>query len=158
VGEGLGVRVNSPVGEGLGVRVNSPVGEGLGVRVNSPMGEGLGVRINSPVGEGLGVRVKPITKEDIFYYVYGVLHNPEYRSKYELNLKREFPRIPFYDDFYQWVNWGKKLMDLHLNYSSIELYNLKRIDVPSPPQPPSPKGEGGVISTYSNSPLPVGEG
>ncbi|MGI0481895.1 type ISP restriction/modification enzyme [Geminocystis sp. CENA526] len=71
-----------------------------------------------------------ITKEDIFYYVYAVLHNPKYRSKYELNLKREFPRIPFYDSFYQWVNWGKKLMNLHLNYEEIELYNLKRIDTP----------------------------
>ncbi|MGI0481977.1 type ISP restriction/modification enzyme [Geminocystis sp. CENA526] len=74
--------------------------------------------------------VRGIEKIDIFYYVYGVLHNPEYRSKYELNLKREFPRIPFYDDFHQWAKWGKKLMDLHLNYSSIEPYNLKRIESP----------------------------
>ncbi|MBD2393974.1 transposase [Cyanobacterium aponinum FACHB-4101] len=72
---------------------------------------------------------KLITKEDIFYYVYAVLHNPKYREKYELNLKREFPKIPFYDNFWQWVNWGKKLMDLHLNYEKIEPYNLKRIDV-----------------------------
>lgn len=42
-----------------------------------------------------------ITKEDIFYYVYAVLHSPVYRNKYEQNLKREFPRIPFYDDFFQ---------------------------------------------------------
>ncbi|WP_342597452.1 type ISP restriction/modification enzyme [Cyanobacterium aponinum UTEX 3222] len=85
--------------------------------------------LSSPVGEGQGVRANDITKEDIFYYVYAVLHNPKYREKYELNLKREFPRIPFYDDFWQWVNWGKKLMDLHLNYEKIEPYNLKRIDV-----------------------------
>ncbi|WP_017293872.1 type ISP restriction/modification enzyme [Geminocystis herdmanii] len=70
-----------------------------------------------------------IEKEDIFYYVYGVLHNPEYREKYELNLKREFPRIPFYDDFWQWAHWGKKLMDLHLNYETIKPYNLIRIDL-----------------------------
>jgi predicted helicase/very-short-patch-repair endonuclease len=107
----------------------------------SPVGEGLGVRANFPVGEGLEVRANFITKKDIFYYIYAVLHNPKYRSKYELNLKREFPKIPFYDDFYKWVNWGKKLMDLHLNYSSIEPYNLKRIDIPSSPHPPSPKGE-----------------
>ncbi|MCL2683600.1 MAG: N-6 DNA methylase, partial [Bacteroidales bacterium] len=37
-----------------------------------------------------------ITKQDIFHYVYAVLHNPAYRKKYELNLKRDFPRIPFY--------------------------------------------------------------
>jgi len=110
----------------------------------------------SPVGEGVGVRVNNITKEDIFHYVYGVLHNPEYREKYELNLKREFPRIPFYDDFWQWASWGKKLMDLHLNYETIKPYKLKRIDLPSPLTSPqkidentltpksSPKGEGKI--------------
>jgi predicted helicase len=41
--------------------------------------------------------------------------NPAYRQKYEQNLKRDFPRIPFYDDFFQWVEWGQKLMDLHIN-------------------------------------------
>lgn len=44
---------------------------------------------------------RPITKDAIFHYVYGVLHDPVYREKYALNLKREFPRIPFYADF--WV-------------------------------------------------------
>jgi predicted helicase len=71
-----------------------------------------------------------INKLDIFYYIYAVLHNPKYRAKYELNLKREFPRIPFYDDFYQWVNWGKKLINLHLNYETIQPYELKRVDLP----------------------------
>jgi predicted helicase len=56
-----------------------------------------------------------ITREDIFHYVYAVLHNPAYRKKYELNLKRDFPRIPFYDDFRQWAAWGKTLMELHRN-------------------------------------------
>jgi predicted helicase len=82
-----------------------------------------------------------ITKEDIFYYVYAVLHNPKYREKYELNLKREFPRIPFYDDFFKWVNWGKKLVELHLNYEKIKPYPLKRIDLTLTPNP-SPIGEG----------------
>ncbi|WP_366839141.1 type ISP restriction/modification enzyme [Nostoc sp. LPT] len=71
-----------------------------------------------------------ITKLDIFHYTYAVLHNPAYRTKYELNLKREFPRIPFYDHFQQWVNWGKQLMDLHINYETVEPYPLKRIDLP----------------------------
>lgn len=70
-----------------------------------------------------------ITKEEIFHYTYSVLHNPEYRTKYELNLKRDFPRLPFYDDFFQWVNWGKKLMELHLNYETVNSYPLKRIDI-----------------------------
>ncbi|MHC5733544.1 type ISP restriction/modification enzyme [Nostoc sp.] len=71
-----------------------------------------------------------ITKLDIFHYTYAVLHNPAYRTKYEINLKREFPRIPFYDDFHQWVNWGKQLMDLHINYETVQPYPLKRIDLP----------------------------
>jgi predicted helicase len=69
-----------------------------------------------------------ITKEDIFHYTYAVLHNPEYRKKYELNLKREFPRLPFYDDFFKWVAWGKKLMDLHIHYETVAPFDLQVID------------------------------
>ena len=43
------------------------------------------------------------------------------RQKYEQNLKRGFPRILFYSDFWQWANWGRKLMDLHLNYETIPI-------------------------------------
>ena len=70
-----------------------------------------------------------ITKENIFHYTYAVLHHPAYRIKYELNLKREFPRLPFYDDFHQWAAWGKSLIDLHLNYETIEPYGLQRIEI-----------------------------
>ncbi len=80
-----------------------------------------------------------ITKEDIFHYTYAVLHNPKYREKYELNLKREFPRIPFYDDFFKWVNWGKQLMELHLNYETITPYQLTRIDSPLKAETKTPK-------------------
>ena len=65
-----------------------------------------------------------IKKEDIFHYTYAVLHNPAYRKKYELNLKREFPRLPFYEDFHKWAARGKALMDLHINYETVEPYNL----------------------------------
>lgn len=68
---------------------------------------------------------KIITKEDIFNYTYAVLHHPAYRKKYELNLKREFPRIPFYNDLFQWVDWGKALMDLHINYETVKPFDLK---------------------------------
>jgi predicted helicase len=68
---------------------------------------------------------KQISKEDIFHYTYAVLHNSVYRKKYELNLKREFPRIPFYDNFWQWAKWGKKLMDLHINYETAKPFTLK---------------------------------
>lgn len=71
---------------------------------------------------------KKITKEDIFHYVYAVLHHPAYRKKYEQNLKREFPRVPFYDDFRQWVKWGKALMDLHLKYEQAKKYPVRIIE------------------------------
>lgn len=67
---------------------------------------------------------KTISKEDIFNYVYAVLHNPQFRKKYELNLKREFPRIPFYDDFWEWSAWGKKLIDLHINFETVEPFPI----------------------------------
>lgn len=77
---------------------------------------------------GQGRKAQPITKEDIFHYVYGVLHDPIYREKYALNLKREFPRIPFYPDFRKWAAWGKDLMDLHIGYESTEPWALARVD------------------------------
>jgi predicted helicase len=80
-----------------------------------------------------------ITKENIFHYTYAVLHNPAYRQKYELNLKREFPRIPFYDNFPRWVNWGKELMNLHIDYETIEPYPLTRVDIPLEKGTPKPK-------------------
>jgi predicted helicase len=71
---------------------------------------------------------KYIIKDNIFHYVYAVLHYPSYRSKYEQNLKREFPRLPYYENFWQWEKWGKALMDLHLNYEQAEPYALHRED------------------------------
>jgi predicted helicase len=69
-----------------------------------------------------------ITKDAIFHYVYGVLHDPVYREKYALNLKREFPRIPFYADFWKWADWGEKLMALHIGYETVAPWPLKRVD------------------------------
>ena len=63
---------------------------------------------------------RSITKDAIFHYVYGVLHDPIYREKYALNLRREFPHLPFYADFWQWAAWGEKLMDLHIGYETVE--------------------------------------
>ena len=78
--------------------------------------------------ENSGTSKRPITKGDIFHYVYGVLHDPIYREKYALNLKREFPRIPFYSDFWRWAEWGEKLTALHIGYETVEPWPLKRID------------------------------
>lgn len=69
-----------------------------------------------------------ITKDAIFRYVYGVLHDPIYREKYGQNLKRDFPRIPFYADFWQWSAWGEKLLALHAGYEAVKPWNLKRVD------------------------------
>ena len=78
---------------------------------------------------GRAKQSRSITKEAIFHYVYGVLHDPAYREKYAQNLKREFPRIPFYAEFWQWVDWGKELMDLHIGYEQVARATLKRIDI-----------------------------
>lgn len=80
--------------------------------------------------KGRGKAGRDVTKEDIFHYVYAVLHDPAYREKYALNLKREFPRLPFYADFWQWAAWGRALMELHIGYESVSPWKLKRVDVP----------------------------
>jgi predicted helicase len=78
---------------------------------------------------GRGKSERTITKEAIFDYVYGVLYDPAYREKYTLNLRRSFPRIPFYKDFWKWADWGHRLMDLHINYDSAAPWPLKRTDL-----------------------------
>ncbi len=59
------------------------------------------------------------TKEDIFYYVYGLFHSKQYRSKFEADLKKTLPRIPLVKDFWTFSKVGKKLADLHLNYEEL---------------------------------------
>lgn len=70
-----------------------------------------------------------ISKEGIFYYVYAVLHHIAYRNKYNMNLRRSSPRIPFYDGFWKWEAWGRQLTELHLNYGTIKPFQLKRVDI-----------------------------
>ena len=59
-----------------------------------------------------------LTKWDIFHYTYGVLHHPDYREKYQANLKRDLPHIPFAKDFWGFAKAGAALTDLHVNYES----------------------------------------
>lgn len=75
---------------------------------------------------------KGVTKDDIFAYVYAVLHDPVYRETYALNLKREFPRVPLYPDFKRWRDWGQTLLDLHIGYETVEPFALTRVDTPDP--------------------------
>lgn len=69
-----------------------------------------------------------ITKWDIFYYIYAILHHPIYRNHYEANLKKELPRIPFAPQFTPFAIAGKQLADLHLNYENQPEYPLKFIE------------------------------
>ncbi|MGN0809874.1 MAG: DEAD/DEAH box helicase [Akkermansia muciniphila] len=57
-----------------------------------------------------------ISREDIFYYVYGLLHSPEYRERFGADLKKMLPRIPYAKDFRAFEKAGRKLADLHLHY------------------------------------------
>lgn len=80
-------------------------------------------------------RTSAIQKGDIFHYVYAVLHHPAYRSKYALNLKREFPRIPLYNNFFQWAAWGQQLMELHLHYETVAPWGLIRKEMEAKAEP-----------------------
>ncbi|KGF25600.1 hypothetical protein RP300_02353 [Oligella urethralis] len=70
----------------------------------------------------------PLTKEDVFYYVYGILHSEDYRSRFQHNLSKELPRIPrvkTFSDFNAFSDAGRKLADLHINYEEVEKYPVK---------------------------------
>ena len=59
----------------------------------------------------------------IFYYVYGLLHSPDYRERFASDLKKSLPRIPIVErveDFMDFYQYGKKLADLHLNYETVD--------------------------------------
>lgn len=66
-----------------------------------------------------------VTKEDIFYYVYGILHSPEYREMFSADLKKMLPRLPLVDsadDFWAFSRAGRELAALHLDYETVEPY------------------------------------
>jgi predicted helicase len=68
-----------------------------------------------------------ITKDDLFYYVYGLLHSPEYRERFADNLSKQLPRIPAVKkaaDFWAFVAAGRKLGDLHCDFDNAEPFNV----------------------------------
>ncbi len=68
-----------------------------------------------------------ITKDDLFYYVYGLLHSEGYRSRYADNLSKELPRIPCVktaEDFWKFVTAGRELGHLHVNYKDVKPYPM----------------------------------
>lgn len=64
-----------------------------------------------------------LSTEETFYYIYGLLHSKAYRENYASDLKKELPRIPEVKDKEKYVEIGKKLADLHLNYEDVPAYD-----------------------------------
>ena len=91
------------------------------LNTNNELNDGITDFIHNLAKEKYGV--PRITKEDIFYYVYGFLHDSNYRKKFKSVLKKEIPRLPLveeYKDFKQYSDIGKELANLHLNYEKLE--------------------------------------
>lgn len=68
---------------------------------------------------------KTVTKEDLFYYIYGLLHAPDYRKRFKNNLSKSLPRIPAvrsFEDFRLFVEAGRALGELHVNFEEVEPY------------------------------------
>ena len=77
-----------------------------------------------------------VKRWQIFHYIYGLLHSPEYREKYQANLKRDLPRIPLpktIEQFRAFASAGERLADLHVNYESQKEYPLEKIENPDKP-------------------------
>jgi len=75
---------------------------------------------------------KTISKDQLFHYIYGVLHSPNYRSQYAHNLTKELPRIPFaatFEDFCAFTEAGKQLGDLYVNFKTAEQYDGVTSDI-----------------------------
>ena len=74
-----------------------------------------------------------ITKWDIFHYVYGLLHHSSYRERYQANLKRDLPRIPFAPDFRSFAEAGARLATIHVGYEEQPEYKLSQVEMPDTP-------------------------
>ena len=68
---------------------------------------------------------KNISKEDIFWYVYGILHSAEYKDRFSSSLKKMTPRVPVVDDFHSFSNAGRELGQWHLDYETVDPYPLE---------------------------------
>jgi len=72
-----------------------------------------------------------ITKEDLFYYIYGILHSPDYRERYADNLSKELPRIPrvkTFANFQAFSQAGRDLGELHVHYENVPMYEGVTVD------------------------------
>ena len=73
-----------------------------------------------------------ITKDDIWAYLYGVLHAPDWRDKYASELRKDLPRIPFATDFRAFQEAGQQLIDLHLGYETCQTWPLQVVTTGDP--------------------------
>ena len=69
-----------------------------------------------------------ITKWDIFHYVYALLHHPNYRERYQANLKRDLPHLPYTPDFWDFAKAGKRLGEIHIGYEEVPEHQLTFIE------------------------------
>ncbi|MHB9296737.1 hypothetical protein PilKf_02512 [Pillotina sp. SPG140] len=89
---------------------------------------------------------RPLTKKELFYYVYGVLHDPKYRKRYASNLRQDFLRIPYYEDITRYITAGKALMDMHIHYEAAEEYPLAVCETARPKDNPKIRLRRGAVS------------
>lgn len=109
---------------------DDPQGDLLASKPDDEPREGAYTRRDAITDAGLAHFRAPypdetITKEDLFYYVYGLLHSPDYRERYNNNLAKELPRIPRVTsaaDFWAFSEAGRKLAELHLDYDTVPMY------------------------------------
>ena len=71
-----------------------------------------------------------IGKWDIFHYVYALLHHPDYRERYQANLKRDLPCLPYTPDFWGFAKAGQRLGEIHVGYEAVEEYPLDFVETP----------------------------
>jgi predicted helicase len=104
-------------------------------KVNSVSDDGLKHFLDAYAGAN-------ISKEDLFYYIYGLLHSDEYKIRFQDNLSKELPRIPVvkkFEDFQKFCYAGRQLAELHLNYETVH------------PYPVNIDGGESLLSTFSDS-------
>ncbi len=78
-------------------------------------------------------RDEAITKWDIFHYTYAFLHHPDYRERYQANLKRDLPHLPYTPDFWAFAKAGQRLGEIHIGYEDADEYPIKKVETPGQP-------------------------
>jgi len=106
-------------------------GDEMGAKGSSGLFAGIkGATLDAITDAGVGHFIsaypdQAISKEDVFYYIYGVFHSREYRERYADNLSKELPRVPRVKtaaDFRAFSDAGRELAELHLNYETVPIY------------------------------------